>query len=248
MTCRIFYLGAFAVTLSLPPALAAQNASNTSPANNKPSTNAPSDITLVERVLALRRDYQIALEQLRNHYLSAGDLERAKWAEDELIQFHRIGKQAYRLDLDVGPPLLKAEQNIPEANELYRRAMTYKDKGWTGTEYVDNQRRAEILFQQILANYPQSDKIDDAAYQLGDIYEGRAYKQYRRAALYYERCFQWNPNTQFDARIRAARLYDKYLQERSHAIDLYKEVTTHETDPKRIAEAQKRITELSGKK
>jgi hypothetical protein len=126
--------------------------------------------------------------------------------------------------------------------------MAYKDKGWSSTEYIDNQRRAEILFQQILTKFPQSDKIDDAAYQLGDIYESRAYKQYRRAALYYERCFQWNPNTQFDARIRAARLYDKYLQERSRAIELYKDVTTHETDPKRIAEAQKRITELSGKK
>src|SRR5262249_25366634 len=131
-----------------------------------------------------------------------------------------------------------------------RRAMVYKDKGWSwaGNDYIDNQRRAEILFQQILTNYPQSDKIDDAAYQLGDICESKAYRQYRRAAQYYERCFQWNPNTQFDARIRAARLYDKYLQERSRAMELYKEVITHETDPKRIAEAQKRITDLSGKK
>jgi tetratricopeptide (TPR) repeat protein len=198
--------------------------------------------------LATRRNYQLALEKLRGHYLATGDLERAKWAEEELINFHRIPKQAYRIDMDVGPPVLKAEKNIPEANELYRRAMTYKDKGWSGTDYIDNQRRAEILFQQILTKYPQSDKIDDAAYQLGNIYESRAYKQYRRAAVYYERCFQWNPNTQFDARIRAARLYDKHLQERSHAIELYKDVTTHETDPKRIAEAQKRITELSGKK
>jgi len=232
--------------LSLP--VLAQNQPNTSPANSKPAAGGPSDMEIVERVLAKRREYQMALEQLRSHYLATGDLERAKWAEEELINFHRIPKQAFRLDLDVPPPLLKAEQNIPEANELYRRAMTYKDKGWSGTEYIDNQRRAELLFQQILTNYPQSNQIDDAAYQLGDIYESKAYKQYRRAAMYYERCFQWNPNTQFDARIRAARLYDKYLQERSRAMELYKEVTTHETDPKRIAEAQKRITELSGKK
>src|SRR5208282_5892826 len=104
------------------------------------------------------------------------------------------------------------------------------------------------LFQQILTSYPQCDKIDDAAYQLGDIYESRAYKQYRRAAQYFERCFQWNTNTQFDARLRAARLYDKYLQERSHAMELYRDVTTHETDPKRIAEAEKRISELAAPK
>src|SRR5262249_22717630 len=107
--------------------------------------------------------------------------------------------------------------------------------------------RSEILLQQLLTHYPQSDKIDDAAYQLGDIYESKAYKQYPRAAQYYERCFQWNPNTQFDARLRAARLYDKQLNERSHAIELYRDVTTHETDQKRIAEATKRLHDLTGK-
>jgi hypothetical protein len=214
------------------------------PANAKPA----SEIELVERVLAARRDYQNALEQLRSYYVAAGDVERARWAEEELRQFHRIGKQAYRLELDVPPPTLQALYNVPEANELYRRAMTFKDKGWNtgwGTDYVDNQRRAELLLQQMLSNHPQSDKIDDAAYMLGDLYEGKAYKQYPRAAQYFERCFQWNPNTQFDARLRAARLYDKLLQDRNRAVELYREVTTHETDPKRIQEAKARLTELS---
>ena len=199
---------------------------------------------LVERLLAARRDYQNSLEQLRAYYLANNDLERARWAEEELREFHRINKQAYRLELDVPPPTLQAQYNIPEANELYRRGMAYKDRGW-GSEYKDNQRRAEILFQQILSRYPQSDKIDDAAYQLGTIYEGRVYHQYRRAAAYYERCVQWNPNTQFDARLRAARLYDRQLNERGRAIELYKEITTHETDPKQMHEASKRLAELT---
>jgi TolA-binding protein len=229
------------------PAAQAQNpASSPAPGARTPGS-VPSDIESVERVLSARRELQVSLEKLRAHYLAVGDLERAGWAEEELRQFHRIPKQAYRLELDVPPPTLQAAYNIPEANELYRRGMTYKDKGW-GTDYVDNQRRAELLFQQILTNYPQSDKIDDAAYQLGDIYESRVYRQYRRAAQYFERCFQWNPNTQFDARLRAARLYDRYLQERSRAMELYREITTHETDPKRIAESQKRIADLSGRK
>jgi TolA-binding protein len=242
----IAWLTASATGQQTPPAN-----NNTAPAGSaapRPPGTPPSDIERVEKVLAARRDYQVSLEALRTHYLSVGDVERAKWAEDELRQFHRMSKQAYRLELDVPPPTLHAAYNIPEANELYMRAMAFKDKGWTGNDYIDNQRRAEILFQQILTNYPQSDKIDDSAYQLGEMYEGRAYRQYRRAALYYERCVQWNPNTQFDARLRAARLYDKYLQEKTRAIELYREVTTHETDPKRIAEAQKRLTELSGAK
>jgi tetratricopeptide (TPR) repeat protein len=199
----------------------------------------------VERLLAARRDYQTTLEQLRTHYLAVGDVERAHWAEEELRQFHRLNKQAYRLDLDVPPPTLQAAYNIPEANELYRRGMTYKDRGW-GNDYLDNQRRAEILFQQILTKYPQSDKIDDAAYQLGDLYESKAFKHYRRAAIYYERCIQWNPNTQFDARLRAARIYDKQLMERAKAIELYRDVITHETEPKWRQEAQSRLAELNG--
>jgi hypothetical protein len=35
---------------------------------------------------------------------------------------------------------------------------------------------------------------------------------------------------------------------RTRAIEIFRVITNHETDPKRIAEAQKRLTELSTKK
>jgi hypothetical protein len=236
------------VALFLAGPLAAQAPGTAPPvAGAGPASPGGADIELVERLLAARREYQTTLELLRAHYSAAGDVERARWAEEELRQYHRVAKQAYRLELDVPPPTLQALYNIPEANELYRRALLYKDKGW-GTDYVDNQRRAELLLQQLLTSYPQSDKIGDTAYQLGDIYESKAYRQYRRAAQYFERCFQWHPNTQCDARLRAARLYDKQLLERGRAIELYRDVTLHETDPKRLQEAQKRLTDLGGKK
>src|SRR5438309_1657299 len=65
------------------------------------------DRQFVERLLASRKEYQVTLEGLRAHYIATGDIERARWAEDELLQFHRIPKHAYRLDLDVPPPTLK---------------------------------------------------------------------------------------------------------------------------------------------
>lgn len=210
-----------------------------------PAPGDASDVELVERTIIARRDYQKCLENLRAHYLKVNDLERAKWAEEELVAYHRILKQAYKLDLVVPPPTLKPSVNIPEANKLYTQAMKYKDHGW-GNDYIDNQRRSEILFQEVLTKYPQSTKISDVAYQLGDIYESKAYKQYRLAAAYFERCFQWNPTTQFDARMRAARLYDRQLREGPKAIDLYRQVTEHETDAKRITEAKKRLADLSG--
>jgi tetratricopeptide (TPR) repeat protein len=201
----------------------------------------------VERLLAARHEYKTTLENLRQHYISVGDIEKAHWAEEELMSYHRIPKHPYRLDLDVPPPNLQPLHNYPEANELFRRALQFKDHGW-GTDYIDNQRRAELLFQQMLSNYPQSDKISDAAYQLGDIYESRAYKQDDRAAAYFERCFQWNPKTNLDARLRAARLYERSLNERAKAIQIYQEIVQHETDQKRIEEAQARLSALGSKK
>src|SRR5437588_3941079 len=215
--------------------------------NSKPAGKTATDYDLVKNLNLCRTRYQATLEQLRTWYMTNGDLEKARWAEEELRQFHRMPKQAFRLDLDVPAETLQAKENVLEANELYRRAMTYKDKGW-GNDYIDNQRRAELLFQQLLSNYPQSDKIGDAAYQLGDIYESRAYRQYRRAAQYFERSFQWNPTTQLDARLRAARLYDRNTIDRARARELYQEVMKHDTDTRRIQEAQRRLTELGNQR
>src|SRR5437879_5431637 len=70
-----------------------------------------SDFELVERLIIARSEYQRMLEQLRAHYMNVGDLERARWAEDELRQYHRIPKQAFILKLDVPPPTLHASVN-----------------------------------------------------------------------------------------------------------------------------------------
>jgi TolA-binding protein len=229
--------------------VAALAASAQAPDADKDKKGAPAgksvnDVPLVERLMAARKEYQLTLEALRQHYIKTGDIERARMAEDELIEYHRINKQVYQLPLDVPPPTLKGGENVPEANKLYRHAMTYKDKGW-GNDYVDNQRRAELLLQRILTEYPQSNKISDTAYMLGDIYESRAFKQLKRAAAYYERCFQWNKMTQHDARIRAARLYERQLNDRGRAAEIYKEIITHETNDQHIEEARRRLQELS---
>jgi tetratricopeptide (TPR) repeat protein len=161
-----------------------------------------------------------------------------------LMQFHRVPKAAYIMDLDVAGPGLRPDQNVPAANELYRKAMSYKGKGF-GSDYQDNLIRSELLFQQLLSQYPTSNKCSDSAYQLADIYEIRKPPQYRRAAAYFERCVQWNPTTQYDARLRAARLYDRQLNERSKAVELYRAVLNYETDERRRQEAQRRLGELS---
>jgi TolA-binding protein len=238
---RFLYLYVGIGLLLMLPFVSAQPTPGSKDNKKASPTGKTSDVELVERLLAARKEYQVTLENLRAHYIQSGDIEKARWAEEELLQYHRIGKQAYNLSLEMPPPTLVPGPNNPEANELLRRANQYKDKGW-GNDYTDNQRRAELLLQKLLTNYPQSDKIDQAAYALGDLYESKAYKQPERAAKYYERCFQWNPKTHTDARLRAAHLYEK--TDKTRAIEIYKEILTTEIDETRRAEANKRLSEL----
>src|SRR5689334_7417711 len=78
------------------------SAQPTRPTPGQPS--AATDITLVKRLIAARREYQHSLEQLHNYYESVGDAERRRWAEAELMQYHRVPKAAYIMDLDVAGP------------------------------------------------------------------------------------------------------------------------------------------------
>ena len=222
---------------------AQDNRNNPKSSGSDAGNTSKDDLNATKRVLSARAEYQASLEELRAHYLRHGDFERVRWVEEELLAYHRISKRAYRLDLDVPPPSLVPNQNIAEANELFRRAVTYKSKGW-GSELDDNYRRAELLFQQLINLYPQSDKLSETAFHLGEIYESRAFKQFRRAAIYYERSFQWNPQTTNESRLRAARLYDKTLSDSSKAIQLYREEVNHTADPRRLQEARRRLMDL----
>src|ERR1700722_14754219 len=187
---------------------------------------ATSDVELVERCIAARKEYENSLRALYEHYHRIADKQRSQWTEQELMGYHLIFKPSYNLDVkDVPPATLEAKVNIREANEMYRSAMDYKGRGF-GSDYTLNQRRAEVLLREILEKYSNSDKISDVAYQLGDIYESKAFKQYDRAAT----------------------LYDKQLNDRSKAIELYRDEIAHDTDTERIKQAEKRLSELVGQK
>jgi hypothetical protein len=209
---------------------------------------AVSDVELVEKTNAARKEYEASLKKLWEHYQRAGDRLRAKWVEDELMGFHMLHKPSYNLDVqDVPPPTLEAKVNVREANDLFKAAMTYKGKG-LGDDYVLNMRRSELLLREVLEKYPNSDKIGNVAYELGDLYESRAYRQYDRAAKYFERSFQWVKGSRTDARMRAAVLYDRQLNERTKAIELYRSVVEHDLDADRIKTAERRLAELTGSK
>ena len=223
--------------------------SKDSPPAKGSSAEKPGEVELVEGVIKARKDYWASLDKLRQHYVATSELEKAKWVEEELRSFHRMMKYSYRLDVrDVPPPTLVPKQNIPEANNLFRYAVEFKNKG-AGDQFIDNQRRAEILLQAILEKYPESDKIAEVAYHLGDVYEHyRPQPQYERAAAYYERSFQWNKASATDARLRAAMIYDEHLKMYDKAKEHYKSVMNHDTNPSRVEKAERRLKELSSRR
>jgi tetratricopeptide (TPR) repeat protein len=244
-TVPLFAAGLLFVASSPPPAADARPDKK---GETLPPAAGTSDVEAVEKLLSARKEYEASLKRLWQHYATTGDKLRQKWAEEELIAYHLLFKPSYNLDVnDVPPPTLVATTNVREANELYRMAMEYKGKG-SGNEYILNMRRAELLLREILEKYPNSDKIPEVAYQLGELYEGRAYRQYDRAARYFERSFQWARGSRTDARLRAAVLYDRQLNERSKAITLYRDVVEHDIDPDRIRTAERRLNELTGGK
>jgi TolA-binding protein len=208
-----------------------------------------SEVDLVEQVIKARKDYWLSLDRLRQHYVAQNEIEKANWVEDELKGFHRVEKYSYRLDVkDVPPATLQAKSNVTEANTLFRRAIEYKNRGF-GDDYIDNQRRAEILLQGILERYPDSDKIAEVAYHLGDIYEHyKPRPQFERAAAYYERSFQWNKASTTDARLRAARIFDRQLKQFDKAKEMYKAVANHDTNSERVAEAERRLREMGSRR
>src|SRR4051812_23612697 len=104
------WVGTAAVALGLAVAVGAQPRTAV-----PPGPNAAGEIAAVKRVIAARREYQIALEQLHTYYTATGDGENLRWSEDELKQFHRGVKPAYVMDLDIAGPGLRPDQNVPAA-------------------------------------------------------------------------------------------------------------------------------------
>jgi len=108
----------------------------------------------------------------------------------------------------------------------------------------DKLRGALNKFNQLIERFPSSNKIDDAAYRAGRIYEH--FRDWDIAAVYYQRCFQWNDVTAYPARFRAAFILDQRLLQRTEALTLYQLAVDREARYTKNTEfAQKRILELT---
>ena len=142
---------------------------------------------------------------------------------------------------------LRAKNSIAEAELRYIEASNIEKKSRKLFFIVDDDMRRTALdkYNQLIKTHPSSDRIDDAAYRAAGIFEH--FKDYTLAVLYYQRAYQWDPETIHPARFKAAYLLDSQLSRRAESLEIYKESLEKDTlsvERKEIVE--RRIRELSG--
>jgi tetratricopeptide (TPR) repeat protein len=180
------------------------------------------EVDYVENLAASRDAYRQALIGLLDYYSTVGNATKQQWAQTELKTFDQMVRYQYLQPAEWVPENLTAADSIEEADVLYGEAKgLYNESG--AMIIVANKAKLQQalgLFNQLIQQYPTSDKIDDAAYKAGRIYD--YLKNYELAVVYYQRTFQWNEATTYPARFRAAKVMDKKLRMHKEALELYK--------------------------
>lgn len=177
----------------------------------------------VEQIVVNRQAYRQGLELLVKYYTKTGNNMKFKWAKKELAALDSIPQYKYIVVAETAGSNLRASISIPEADDLYMDALDLeKDAGvLIFTKNDDLLRLALNKYDRLIKNYPSSDKIDDAAYKSGEIYE--YFQDYSIALVYYERAHQWDPDTTHPAKFRSARILDKRLHRYAEALELYRQ-------------------------
>jgi len=207
------------------------------------------EVDLVENVLSHRQAYRAGLEELLAHYRAQGCAEKVAWAQYELQGVDLVKQFRYLLDSEVPSGSLHPTDRIAEADANYAKGLELMRKGGHGVPIIyreDRMLEAAEVFRQLIENYPTSDKIDDAAFYLGEIHKEYLPNQDPIAVNWYERAWTWDPNTPHPARFQAAVVYQYRLHDRDRALELYRQVVEHETDNlSNVRFATRQIEELT---
>lgn len=204
------------------------------------------EIDLIEDMAGHRNAYKTGLAKLVEYYTASGDAVKLGWANRELAALNAIAQYRYVMPAAGIDASHRALDTINEADELFAEAeKLYKDSGWPFRDEA-KLRRALRKYNLIIAKWPSSDKIDDCAYKAGKIYEH--FKDYDIAVVYYQRAFQWDGNTPYPVRFKAAYILDRRLHMKKEALALYQMAYKNPNDQKyegNMLFAKKRILEMT---
>lgn len=177
-----------------------------------------SEIDLAEKVQISRQTYQQDLEYLVGYYTRSGNNMKLEWARRELNALKTMPK--YKYVLGPTPGEYQATTPIPAADDLYYAAKALADSA--GPPMLRDKAKLRLAlekFEQLIKDHPSSDKIDDAAFQAGVILE--ELNDFMVALDYYRSAFEWDAETIYPARFKAAYILDKHLHRYADALELY---------------------------
>ncbi len=207
------------------------------------------EVDLVEGVLTHRARYRKLLVLLRDYYQAHGYNTKLNWAEAELADLKRVTPYKYILSAEIPVTKLRPRYSIAEADALYEKGLDQMKKGGHGVPALYSQKYMQDAlntFNELIRKYPESDKIDDAAFCCGEIL-----KEYFKdceliAVKWYERAKEWDPQTPHPALFQAAVVYDYRLKDHARALELYHRVLEEERENRSNATfATRRIFELT---
>ncbi len=194
--------------------------------------NDRAEIDMVEEMMLHRAMYARYLRAMVVFYSEHGYENKANWARNELNDLKHVKPYSYVQDSEVPVATLKPTVSVAEADKLYQEGIALMKKGGHGIPVFYNQDTMKLAlakFKDLVDQYPNSDKIDDAAYMIAEIHKEYFQEKDNGVALeWYQRALDWNPETPHPARFQMAVVYDYRLHEREKALALYQQVLEKE--------------------
>lgn len=198
---------------------------------------------LLTAVTKSRKSYRRALWELVQFYQTIGNHTRLSAAQKELEGFDRSSQPLYSL-LFATEKNVNPIQTIPLADALFDEGKALK----SSYDIVNKKAKLTMAledFGRIISEYPESNKADDAAFEIAEIYSGFFFKEYEWAAENYVKSYRWNPDSSRPALFLAAKIYDEKLKDYSKAAQLYREAAETSPTIKQREISKKRAEELA---
>lgn len=208
--------------------------------------NAADEQRLVNETLKARGDYMERLSALATFYKEASVPDRLRIVQAEQAAVRDRGAipalKAATVEAYAGALGGKVEP-VAEADALFARAEGHR-KDLDPFRRQTNLLKALELYQALVLQHPQSDKVDECAYYLGQIFASSYLGDMAKAADYYEKCFLWNPQTDKDARFRAAEACEK-AKNPAKAAELYRKAAEDDPLPENREVSKERLKRLA---
>jgi hypothetical protein len=207
---------------------------------------------LVEATISAREAYLDKAEKLVIFYDGFGGEDahdKAKLIRNLQARLDPVRVYMYFMEAEVPSADLRPTKVIPEADQMYARAMRlYKiGKIIPGIPSYSRQRKALKLLTDIVKEYPESTKIALCAYYTAEIYK-EFFRENLRAVYWYQRAWQWDSNLPKPAHFQAAVIHDFRLHNYAKAEECYRQTIAHEQfNQSNVRYAHQRLQELAGK-